>query len=69
LFQDDEGTKFRIMGSAGRGKEHRKRHITIPVAQATIAILHRNKTPARGGPTPKRGQLLGALGKFFSLTF
>ena len=66
--QDDEA-KFRMMGLAGRGDEEKKHHITIRVTQAAIAILHRSKTPARGGPTPKRGQLLGALGKFFSLTF
>ncbi len=40
------------------------------VGQRTqIAILHRSKTPARRGATPKRGQPFGSVGKFFSLTF
>ena len=52
--QDDEA-KFRMMGSAGCGEEQRKHHIAIRVTQAIIAILHRNKTPARRGATPKEG--------------
>jgi len=37
--------------------------MNIGLKQPAIAILHRNKTPARRGATPPKGQPSGAVGK------